>query len=101
MINYKGDSMNKSWKTAAIGYAVIILTWLQQVFVEQTIPQNSREWVSFLTKNGMGLAAILAKDWNVSNSPASVAVAPHVVDNTVLIKTDTTTSNVNTTPVIK
>ena len=93
--------MNKSWKTAAIGYAIIILTWLQQAFGEQAIPQNSREWLSFLTKNGLGLAAILSKDWNVSNAPASVAVAPHTVDNTAITKTDTTISNTSTTPVVK
>lgn len=93
--------MNKSWKTAAIGYAIIILTWLQQVFGEQAIPQTSREWLSFLTKNGIGLAAIFAKDWNVTNSAAAVSVAPHVVDNVSAVKVDLTTPSISAIPVVK
>ena len=93
--------MGKSWKTAIIGYSIIVLTWLQQIFGEQTVPQNSKEWLTFLVKNAGGLAAVLAKDWNVTNSPASISVTAHIIGDEASTKVDTTTTNVGTTPVTK
>ena len=91
----------KSWKTSLFGYAILILTWLQQVFISQSIPQNSKDWIEFLIKNGVGLAAVFAKDWDVTNSPASVSVTAHVISDIAQAKPDVTVTNISTTPVIK
>lgn len=65
--------MNKSWTTSAIGYALIVLTWLNQIVVEQGIPKDGKGWITFVMGNLGGLIGIFAKDWNVSNSPSPAA----------------------------
>ena len=60
--------MKKSAWTSILGIAVIVLTWLNQVFVEQGIPKDGKAWITFLTGNVGGLIGLVAKDWNVSNS---------------------------------
>jgi hypothetical protein len=70
--------MQKSWITSVLGAAVIVLTWLNQVFVEQGIPQSGKEWMTFLLGNIGGLIGVFAKDWNQSNSPV-----PETVSKTV------------------
>ena len=57
-----------SWVTSVLGYAVIVLTWLNQTFVEQGIPKTGKEWIAFGMGNIGGLIGVFAKDHNVSNS---------------------------------
>jgi hypothetical protein len=54
--------------TSIMGIVIIVLTWLNQVFVEQSIPKDGKEWVSFLIRNAAGLLGLFAKDFNKSNS---------------------------------
>jgi hypothetical protein len=54
--------------TGAFGAIIIVLTWLNQAFVEQGIPKSGKEWITFLLGNATGLAALFAKDFNKSNS---------------------------------
>lgn len=54
--------------TAYTGTIIIVLTWLNQIFVEQGIPQTGKEWVTFFIGNATGLAALFAKDYNKSNA---------------------------------
>lgn len=63
----------KSFITTILGYVVIVLTWLNQVFVEQGVPQTGKAWVAFLTGNIGGLIGVFAKDFNQSNAPAPTA----------------------------
>jgi hypothetical protein len=69
-----------SWVTSVLGYAVIVLTWLNQTFVEQGIPKTGKEWIAFGMGNIGGLIGVFAKDHNVTNSvvsgPAQVVQAP-------------------------
>jgi hypothetical protein len=64
-----------SWITAGLGYAVIVLTWLNQVFVEQGIPHDGKGWITFLLGNVGGLIGVFAKDFNKSNAPKPDAAA--------------------------
>lgn len=61
--------MGASWITSGLGYVVIFLTWLNQVFVEQGIPKTGKEWIAFGMGNIGGLIGVFAKDFNVSNAP--------------------------------
>ena len=54
--------------TAYTGTIIIVLTWLNQVFVEQGIPKDGKEWITFAIGNVTGLAALFAKDYNKSNA---------------------------------
>ncbi len=71
--------MGTSWITSALGYAVIVLTWLNQAFVEQGIPKTGKEWIAFGMGNVGGLIGVFAKDYNKSNAPLPDAAA-HKVD---------------------
>lgn len=71
--------MLKNPLTTITGYVIIGLTWLQQVFVEQSIPQNGKEWIQFIIQNVMGLVALFAKDFNRTNSPVP-AIETHPID---------------------
>lgn len=70
--------MTSSWITSGLGYAVIVLTWLNQAFVEQGFPKSGKEWLTFLTMNIGGLIGVFAKDFNKSNAPTPVASAKPV-----------------------
>ena len=70
--------MTKNWITTGLGYAVIVLTWLNQIFVEQGVPQTGKEWIALVTGNIAGLIGIFAKDFNKSNAAAPVATAQAV-----------------------
>ena len=65
--------MGASWATTVIGGAAILLTWLNQVFVEQGIPKTGHDWIQFAFGNVAGLIGIFSKSFNVSNSPTPVA----------------------------
>jgi len=68
-----------SWITACLGYAVIVLTWLNQVFVEQGIPKTGKEWITFGMGNIGGLIGVFAKDFNRTNSSSpkpEASIAP-------------------------
>lgn len=67
--------MNTSWITSSLGYAAIGLTWLNQVFLEQGVPQSLKEWIAFGVANITGLIGVYAKDWNKSNSSHPQAIA--------------------------
>lgn len=67
-----------SWITGVLGYVVIALTWLNQVFVEQGIPKTGKEWITFATMNIGGLIGVFAKDFNKSNAPVPVPTATTV-----------------------
>ena len=64
-----------SWVTGILGYAVIVLTWLNQIFVEQGVPKDGKGWIALVTGNIAGLIGIFAKDFNKSNAPVPVAEA--------------------------
>lgn len=68
--------MGKSWITTVLGYITLVSTWLEQVFVEQAIPQTGKEWLMFIALNAGGLIGIFAKDFNKSNAPAPVETRP-------------------------
>ena len=61
--------LGASWMTSLVGYAVMVLTVVHQVFTEHGLPDDVAGWIKFgggiLT--GVGLA--LAKDFNKSNAP--------------------------------
>lgn len=71
--------LGTSWVTSVLGYVVIVLTWLNQTFVEQGIPKTGKEWVAFCMGNIGGLIGVFAKDRNVSNSGTNAPA--HVVTN--------------------
>ncbi len=70
--------MGASWITSVLGYAVIVLTWLNQAFVEQGIPKTGKEWIAFGIGNIGGLIGVFAKDFNKSNAPVPEAVSKQV-----------------------
>lgn len=72
--------MGASWITTVIGSAAILLTWINPIFVEQGIPQNSKEWLAFAFGNVTGFIGIFSKSFNVSNSkdPAAATTVPPV-----------------------
>lgn len=61
--------------TTITGIIVIVLTWLNQAFVEQGVPKDGKGWIAFLMGNATGLIALLAKDFNKTNSQHPTAVA--------------------------
>lgn len=58
--------------TSIIGSGIIVLTWLNQIFLEQQLPTNKHEWFMFVVENLTGLGALFAKDFNKSNSGTNV-----------------------------
>lgn len=60
--------------TTIFGSVIIVLTWLNQAFVEQSIPKTGKEWITFLIGNATGLAGLFAKDFNKSNAANSLTV---------------------------
>lgn len=70
--------MGASWITSGLGYVVIGLAWLNQVFVEQGIPKSGKEWIAFAMSNIGGLIGVYAKDYNKSNAPKPESVAQPV-----------------------
>lgn len=60
--------------TTTFGVITIVLTWLNQIIVEQGMPKSGKEWVAFLVGNSTGLAAMLAKDYNRTNSGTNAPV---------------------------
>lgn len=56
--------MKGSMITTILGYIVIGSTWLEQIFVEQAVPQSGKEWLMFLAMNAGGLIGVFAKDFN-------------------------------------
>ena len=67
----------RSWITGILGYAVIVLTWINQIFVDQGIPKDTKEWITLFAGNIGGLIGIFAKDFNKSNAPTPT---PKAVD---------------------
>ena len=72
--------MGKSKLTTSVGIVIIVLTWLNQAFIEQQIPQDSKGWITFLISNATGLVALFAKDFNVTNSCTNASA--HVIPPT-------------------
>lgn len=64
--------------TTVFGIVIIVLTWLNQAFIDQGIPKSGKEWLTFLISNASGLAALFAKDYNKTNSVNSTST--HAVD---------------------
>lgn len=56
--------LGHSWITSSLGYIALVATWGQQALIEQSIPQNRQEWVTFILGNLGGLIGIFAKDYN-------------------------------------
>jgi hypothetical protein len=54
--------------TTLFGSVIILLTWLNQAFVEQGIPKDGKGWITFLLGNVTGLVGLFAKDSNKTNS---------------------------------
>lgn len=57
---------------------MIAITVVNQVFVEQGIPNTVHRWVVFVGGITTGIGLRLAKDANVSNSPHSTSIS-HIV----------------------
>lgn len=55
--------------TSIAGYAVMVLTVAQQVFVEQGMPHDTAGWLKLAGGIIMGIGLRFAKDSNVSNAP--------------------------------
>lgn len=55
--------------TSIAGYAVMVLTVAQQVFVEQGMPHDTAGWLKLAGGIIAGLGLRFAKDANVSNAP--------------------------------
>lgn len=70
--------MGANWITSVLGYASLLTTWLNQVFIEQGIPQTAAEWKVFLIGNLAGLIGVFAKDFNKSNAANPTAVPQRV-----------------------
>ena len=70
--------LGTSWITSLLGYVVLFLTWINQMFIEQGIPKTGKEWVAFALGNVTGLIGVFAKDWNKSNAVNPTAVAKPV-----------------------
>ena len=72
-----------SWMTTAVGYAVMVLTVAQQVFVEHGFPTTTDGWFKFVGGIVTGMGIALAKDFNKSNSahpqPVALVVNPPIV----------------------
>jgi hypothetical protein len=72
-----------SWMTTAVGYAVMVLTVAQQVFVEHGFPTTTDGWFKFVGGIVTGMGIALAKDFNKSNSahphPVAQVVNPPIV----------------------
>lgn len=71
--------MKASWITSVLGYVIIGVTWLNQVFVEHGVPSTASEWKNFIIANVAGLIGVYAKDYNKSNAPKPEAVSKPVV----------------------
>lgn len=71
--------MKASWITSLLGYATLFITWLNQIFVEQGVPQTAAEWKTFAIGNLAGLIGVFAKDYNKSNAPKPEPVSKPVV----------------------
>ena len=54
--------------TSIVGYVMIVITVINQVFVEQGIPTTVHGWVVFVGGITTGIGLRLAKDSNVSNA---------------------------------
>jgi hypothetical protein len=69
-------SQSKSWLTTTVGVIVIILTWANQILVEQGVPHTGKDWLTFIVGNITGLIGILAKDWNKTGGTAPAIEKP-------------------------
>lgn len=68
----------KSWKTALVGWIMIaggILSLIAEAIQKNGVPDTIIEWVVFGSLVAGGISAIMAKDFDVSNSPTPVASA--------------------------
>jgi len=67
-----------SWMTTVFGYAVIVLTVVQQAFIEHGLPEDVAGWIKFAGGIVTGVGIALAKDFNKSNAPKPEPVAQPV-----------------------
>jgi hypothetical protein len=72
--------LGASWKTSLAGYAALLVTAAQQVFVEQGWPKTGSEWTAFCGKLILAMGLLSAKDGNVTNSPVPLDHAIKVED---------------------
>lgn len=70
--------VGKNWLTGSIGVILLVLTWLNQIFVEQGVPKDGKGWIALLVGNATGLLALFAKDFNTTGT----GVAATKVDTT-------------------
>ena len=64
--------MAGSWKTKLAGWILIasgLLGLVAEAISKQGIPDTLMEWLTFGSMIGGGIVALLAKDYDVSNSP--------------------------------
>lgn len=61
--------LGSSWMTTVVGYVVIVLTVVHQVFTESGLPSTVDGWVTFVGGILTGVGVALAKDFNKSNAP--------------------------------
>lgn len=67
-----------SWMTTAAGYAVVLISVVQQAFSESPVPSTAYEWITFTGKIITGVGIALAKDFNKSNAPNPITEAKPV-----------------------
>lgn len=83
--------MGASWLTTVFGGLTILGSIMQLVAMtveESGLPHDTSTWLNFATKITVGVGLILAKSFNVSNSPNPVA--PVVVPETAATKPNPT-----------
>ncbi len=74
--------MSASWLTTLFGSGAILGALIQLVMMtieENGLPHDASTWMNFATKIVVGVGLIMAKSYNVSNSPnpaAPVVVPP-------------------------
>lgn len=61
--------MTGSWMTTIAGYAVILMTVVQQALSGSALPGTVFEWISFAGQIITGIGLALAKDYNKTNAP--------------------------------
>lgn len=65
--------LGQSWKTSIAGWLVIagdIIAFVNKSLNEQALPTTVFEWVSYGVALAAGIGMILAKDRDVSGTPA-------------------------------
>jgi len=78
-----GNPVGASWLTTVFGIAAIVGSIVQLIAMtieENGLPHDTSTWMNFATKIVVGVGLILSKSYNVTNTPANIAVAARPVE---------------------